>query len=139
MLSSIACCNSTIPYDSAVVTAQAAIYLDNNASKVLGQNVTLMTTFGLTHLLWFNENHNIQINTETAKHIVVPDPVNPALSWDLDFIFDSCTKTWKFKIGAWLDVFNIIQADAFSSGTSPVCDDDLIGMTGVFCYTLTNA
>jgi hypothetical protein len=138
-LSNISCCNATIPFEAAVVTAQSAIYIDSNASKVIGVNNVLMTTFGMVHLLWFNENHNINIDTPTSKHIVVPDPVNPALAWDLDFIFDDCTKKWSFKIGAWIDVFHTIQADAFASGTSPVCDDDLIGMTGVFCYNLTNA
>jgi hypothetical protein len=138
-LSQLACCNSAIPYESAVATAQAAFYIDMNASKVLGANVVHMTGYNINHLLWFNENHNINIDTPTQKHIVIPDPVNPALAWDMDFEFDACSKSWKWKLGAWVGVFNIIQADAFSSGASPVCDDDRIGMTGNFCYTVTSA
>jgi hypothetical protein len=140
MLANMACCNATIPYDAAVLSAQSAIYLDQAANKVLGANQILMTTYGAAHLLWFNENHNINIDTPISKHIVVPDPVNPALAWDLDFIFDDCTKTWKFNIGAWMDVFHTIQADAFGSDVaSPGCEDDLQGLTGIFCYNLTNA
>lgn len=138
-LSQLACCNSSIPYESAVATAQAAFYIDMNASKVLGANIALMTGYGVNHLLWFNENYNINIDTPTQKHIVVPDPVNPQLAWDMDFEFDACNKVWKFKLGAWVDVFNAIQADAFSSGASPICDDDRVGMTGNFCYTITSA
>jgi hypothetical protein len=140
-LSSLACCNASIPYEAAVATAGAANYIDQAASKVMGANVALMTAFGANHLLWFNENNNININTPIQQHIVVPDPYYSSLSWDLDFVFDECTKSWIFKIGAWVDVFNSYQADSFGSDPSvtPDCHDDLEGMTGNFCYTITSA
>jgi hypothetical protein len=140
-LSQLACCNEAIPFDSAIVSAQSAIFVDQSASKILGANSMLMTAFGVNHLLWFNENNNININTPTQQHIVVPDPLYPALSWDLDFVFDECTKSWIFKVGAWVDVFNAFQADSFGSDPSvtPDCHDDLEGMTGNFCYTITKA
>jgi hypothetical protein len=140
-LAQLACCNAAIPYEAAIATAGAANYIDQAASKVMGANITLMTAFGANHLLWFNENNNININTPIQQHIVVPDPYYSALSWDLDFVFDECTKSWIFKIGAWVDVFNSYQADSFGSDPSvtPDCHDDLEGMTGNFCYTITSA
>jgi len=100
-----------------------------------------MTAFGVNHLLWFNENNNININTPIQQHIVVPDPLYPGLSWDLDFVFDECTKSWIFKIGAWVDTFNVFQADSFGSdpSVSPDCHDDLEGMLGNFCYNIVSA
>jgi hypothetical protein len=140
-LAALACCNSAIPFDSAVMAAQSAIYIDQAASRVLTANQAIMTGFGVNHLLWFNENNNININTPIQQHIVVPDPLYPALSWDLDFVFDECTKSWIFKIGAWVDTFNIFQADSFGSDPSltPDCHDDLEGMLGNFCYDFTAA
>jgi len=140
-LAQIACCNSSIPYEAAIATAGAANYIDQATSKIIGANNVLMTAFGANHLLWFNENNNININTPIQQHIVVPDPYYSALSWDLDFVFDECTKSWIFKIGAWVDVFNSFQADAFGSDPSvtPDCHDDLEGMTANFCYAITSA
>ncbi len=140
-LSQVACCNEAIPFDKAIVSAGAANYIDQAASRILGTNQILMSTFGAANLLWFNENANIGINTPIAQHIVVPDPVYAALSWDLDFIFDSCTKSWIFKIGAWVDVFNTFQDNSFGSDptVSPDCHDDVEGMTGIFCYDVANS
>jgi hypothetical protein len=140
-LAQLACCNATIPYDNAIVTSGAAIFIDQAASKVMAPNTILVAAFGAANLLWFNENHNINISTPTQQHIVVPDPVYPQLSWDLDFVFDECTKSWIFKIGAWVDTFNSFQADSFGSdpSVSPDCHDDLEGMTGIFCYLVTAA
>jgi hypothetical protein len=140
-LSQMACCNEAIPYEQAIMSAQSAIYIDQSASKVLGANQFLVAAFGASHLLWFNENNNININTPIQQHIVVPDPIYSQLSWDLDFVFDECTKSWIFKIGAWVDVFNSFQADAFGSDPSvtPDCHDDLEGMTALFCYNATTA
>lgn len=140
-LAAMACCNSAIPFDNAVMAAQSAIYIDQATSRVLTPNQAILTGFGVNHLLWFNENNNININTPIQQHIVVPDPLYPALSWDLDFVFDECTKSWIFKIGAWVDTFNIFQADSFGSdpSISPDCNDDLEGMLGNFCYDFTAA
>ncbi len=137
-LAQLACCNATIPFDNAILAAQSAIYIDQAASKVLTPNQIIMTGFGVNHLLWFNENLNININTPIQQHIVVPDPLYPALSWDIDFVFDECTKSWIFKIGAWVDTFNVFQADSFGSdpSVSPDCHDDLEGMLGNFCYNI---
>ncbi len=138
-LAALACCNASIPFDNAVMAAQSAIYIDQAASSVIGTNKSILTGFGVNHLLWFNENTNININTPIQQHIVVPDPLYPALSWDLDFVFDECTKAWIFKIGAWVDTFNVFQADSFGSDPSvtPDCHDDREGMLGNFCYTFT--
>lgn len=140
-LSQLACCNEAIPFDKAIISAQSAIYIDQAASKVNTANTLLVTGFGVNHLLWFNENNNININTPIQQHIVVPDPLYPALTWDLDFVFDECTKSWIFKIGAWVDTFNVYQADSFGSDPSvtPDCHDDLEGMLGNFCYAITAA
>lgn len=140
-LAQLACCNASIPYEAAIATAGAANFIDQSASRVNGANNIIMAAFGAAHLLWFNENHNININTPIQQHIVVPDPVYAALSWDIDFVFDECTKAWIFKIGAWVDTFNSFQADAFGSDPSvtPDCHDDLEGMTGIFCYNVTAA
>lgn len=139
-LSKFSCCNADgVAYDSAIASAGAAFFLDQAANSVLGSNKILSFAPNVLHLLWFNENTNIGINTETERHIVVPDPVYPQLKWDLDFRWD-CDKAWNFKLSAWVDIFNAYQADSFASGAgSPSCDDELEGVTGVFGYTATSA
>ncbi len=137
-LAQYSCCNaSNVSYDAAIAKAGVAYYMDQAANSVLGANEFLVLAPNVTHLLWFNENNNIGINTPIAQHIVVPDPVYPGLKWDLDFKWDECDKAWIYKLSAWFDIFNAIQADAFGddSTDSPDCNDELIGMTGIFKYT----
>ncbi len=138
-LKGFTCCNADgVAYDSAVASG-AAFYLDQAANSVLGSNEALVIAPNVSHLLWFNENHNININTPTAQHIVVPDPVYPGLKWDLDFKWDECEKAWIYKLSTWFDVFNAIQTDAFGAAdvSSPICEDELVGMTGIFKYKFT--
>ncbi len=140
-LSKFSCCNADgVAYDSAIASAGAAFFLDQAANSVLGTNKFLSFAPNVLHLLWFNENQNIGINTETERHIVIQDPVYPKLKWDLDFRWD-CNKSWNFQISAWLDLFSAYQADSFSEEASPAgspaCDDELVGVTGVFGYTGT--
>lgn len=142
-LSKFSCCNADgVAYDSAIASAGAAFYLDQAANSILGANKFLSFAPNVLHLLWFNENTNIGINTETERHIVVPDPVYPQLKWDLDFRWD-CAKSWNVQISAWVDLFSAFQADSFSEEASPAgsppCDDELVGVTGVFGYTATDA
>jgi len=143
-LANMSCCNSTnISYESSKAAAGAAVFLDQAANSVLGANRFIMAAFGASHLLWFNENSNIDINTATNKHIVVPDPVYPRLSWDLDFKWDECDKVWIYQISAFYDTFNVFQADSFATSSggavSPDCNDELLGVTGLWGYRATSA
>lgn len=138
-LKGFSCCNADgVAYDSAIASG-AAFYLDQAANAQLGSNETLVIAPNVAHLLWFNENRNIDINTPLVQHIVVPDPVYPGLAWDMDFKWDECAKAWIYQLSAHYDIFNAIQADAFGSAdeTSPICEDDLLGMTGIFKYQFT--
>lgn len=140
-LKGFSCCNADgVAYDAAIASG-AAFYLDQAANSILGSNQALVLAPNVSHLLWFNENNNIGINTPTAQHIVVPDPVYPQLKWDLDFKWDECDKAWVYKLSAHYDVFNAIKANAFGAedNTSPVCEDELLGMTGIFKYQFTSA
>ncbi len=139
-LAGIACCNSTTPYGDALSRAGAAFFLDQSANSVFGNNRALMTTFGASHLLWFNENDNINIKSPTAAHIVVPDPVYPMLKWDFDFKWDECDKVWIYAYSAYFDTFNVFQPDSFKSdNNSPGDDDELLGVTGLWGYNITAA
>lgn len=139
-LAGIACCNSTTPYADALSRSGAAFYLDQAANAVLGNNKAIMTVFGASHLLWFNENDNININSPTAAHIVVPDPVYPMLKWDFDFKWDECEKQWIYAYSAYFDTFNVFQADSFKQNeNSPGDDDELLGVTGIWGYNITAA
>lgn len=143
-LAGIACCNSTTPYADALSRAGAAFFLDQSANAVFGtaanQTRAIMTTFGASHLLWFNENNNIMINTPTVAHIVVPDPVYPQLKWDFDFKFDECEKQWIYAYSAYFDTFNVFQPDSFKQNeNSPGDDDELLGVTGIWGYKVTSA
>ena len=140
-LQKFSCCNADgVAYDSAI-TSGAAFYIDQAANSVLGANTALMIAPNVAHLLWFNENANIGINNDLVQHIVVPDPVYPQLKWDLDFKWDECAKAWIYQLSAHYDIFNAFQADSFGDAdeTSPICEDELVGMTGIFLYEFTNA
>lgn len=137
-----ACCNQSTPYANALAEAGSAFFLDQAANKVLGNasagssyTRALMVAFGASHLLWFNPNKNVMIDTEILKAITIPDPVYPQLMWDLDFKFDVCTKVWTYQYSARFDVYNAFKTDAFKQDNpSPACDDELYGVTGIWKY-----
>lgn len=144
-LQKMSCCNATTPYGEANVEGDARFYLDQSANAILGDNNFIMAAFGTTHMLTFNENANIVgtgVNTADRFNIVVPDPLGYPFSWNLDFYFDNCTKSWKWMYSLLYGFFNVYQDDSFSSNgddaspdVSPDCEDDLLGMTSVFGYT----
>lgn len=140
-LAGLACCNTSTPYADALSRSGAAFYLDQSANSVLSAaNRFIMAAFGVSHLLWFNENNNININTDVYKHIVIPDPIYPMIKWDLDFKWDPCNalgKVWLYQLRAYYDVFNIFQADSFKGDNSPEVDDELFGVTGIWGYRAT--
>jgi hypothetical protein len=143
-LANMSCCNSSnISYEASKAAAGAAVFLDQAANSILGANRFIMASFGSSHLLWFNKNNSININTETNKHIVIPDPVYPRLSWDLDFKWDECDEVWIYQISAFYDTFNVFQADSFATASggavSPDCTDELYGVTGLWGYRATSA
>jgi hypothetical protein len=144
-LADMSCCNSSlISFDAAVGKAKAAYFFDQAANSILGDggNRFIMAAFGASHLLWYNKNHAININTPTNQHRVIQDPVYPRLKWDLDFKWDECDEVWKYHISASFDLFNVFQADSFSSDSgqsSPSCDDELLGVTGLWGYKATEA
>lgn len=140
-LAGYSCCNASgVAYDSAIATTGAAFYVDDAASTILGANRFLVFAPNLLHLLSWNKNANIAINTELRRRIVIPDAVYPGLNWDLDFEF-TCDDTWNFKLSGWFGLFSAIQADSFGDedNTSPVCEDELVGFTGVMGYRATSA
>lgn len=141
-LAGLACCNSSTPYADALSKAGSAFFLDQGANAVLDANKFIMAAFGVSHLLLFNENTNIGINSEIVKHIVVQDPVYPQIKYDLDFKWDECTKSWIYMLSFYYDVFNVFQADSFnddddSPDNSPACSDELLGVTGLWGYRAT--
>lgn len=143
-LHGMSCCNATTPYGDSNVNAEADFYMDQAANAVLGSNQFLMAAYGITHLVTFNENTLININTPLAQHIVVPDPAGYPFSWDLDFKWDECDKIWKYMYSLRWTTFNVYQEDSFSSSgdspdQSPDCDDELLGMMGIFQYQATSA
>jgi hypothetical protein len=140
-LAGLACCNSVTPYGDALSRAGSAFYLDQNANSVLGpgdgsgDTRAIMTAFGMSHLLWFNFNTNINIKSDLMAFITVPDPVYPALSWDLCMKFDECAEAWVYFYRAAFDVFNVYQSDSFKQNDpTPACDDELFGVTGIWGY-----
>jgi hypothetical protein len=141
-LHNMSCCNATTPYGEADIAEDALIYIDQNANEVLGANNVIMAAPGVMHLVTFNENRNININTPTHQNIVIPDPLYP-FDWNLDFYWDACSKSWKYMLSLHYTIFNVYQADSFSANddaspdVSPDCDDDLLGMLGVFGYSIT--
>jgi hypothetical protein len=142
-LANMSCCNSSnISYDSAIAGAGAAAFIDQSANSVLGgANRFIMAAFGASHLLWFNKNAGMnKPNSDLVRHITIPDPVYPRLSWDLDFKWDECAEAWIYQLSASFDVFNVFQADSFSTdsgASSPSCDDELLGVTGIWGYRAT--
>jgi hypothetical protein len=128
------CCNSAIPFDDAVALAGLAYFLDQNVNTVMGNNEFLVIAPGSQILLTYNENVNIGINTETARHIVIQDPVYPQLKWDLDFRWNECEKAWDTFLSFYFKLFNTFQDDSFNGSGSP---DRLDGMTGIFKYVAT--
>jgi hypothetical protein len=140
------CCNATTPYGEADIEGDARFYLDQAANTVLGPNKFILAAYRAMHLLTFNENRNINISTPIQQHVVVPDPFGYPFSWNLDFYFDNCTKTWKSQYSILWGVFNVFQDDSFAASgegdspdSSPDCTDELDGMTGVFGYHGTAA
>lgn len=140
-LAGLACCNTATPYGDALSKAGAAFYLDQSATSVLGPNDGsgdtrgLMLAFGSSHLLWFNENTNINIQSPTIAHIVVPDPIYPQLKWDMNFKWDECNMVWIYNFSANFDIFNVYQSDSFKvNDPTPACDDELYGVTGIWGY-----
>lgn len=140
-LSKYSCCNADgVAYDSAIAQSGYAHWLDQGANTVLGANEFLLVAPNVAHVLWFNRNTNIDINTPTVQHIVVPDPDYPQLAWDLDFKWDECDKVWIYSLSADFDLFTP-PTDQFGAedNSSPVCEDDLVGTTGIFKYKATTA
>lgn len=140
MLSNYSCCNAPgVAYESAVATAGAAFFLDQAGNSILGTNNFLSIAPNTLHVLWFNENTNVNIDSAIRKQIVVQDPVYPQLKWDMDWEY-TCDKVWSYKLSAWMDQFQAIRSDAFGTDFSPQvsCEDELAGMTGVFGWTGTN-
>lgn len=138
-LAQYTCCNASgVAYDNAIATSGAAFYLDQAANSILGTNRFLVFGPNLLHLLKWNKNANININTELRRRIVIPDAVYPGLNWDLDFEF-ACDDTWNFKLSGWFGLFSAIQSDSFGSSdvSSPICEDELLGFTGVMGYRAT--
>lgn len=144
-LQKFSCCNSAgVAYDAAIAQSGVAFWQDQAANSVLGANKFLSIAPNVLHLLWFNKNHNINIDSNLVRKIVIPDPVYAPLKWDLDFKFDECDDTWNYTLSAWLDLFKAYQSDAFGTNgpgdPSPLnCEDELVGLTGVFGYTGTAA
>ncbi len=140
-LRGLACCNTSIPYGQAVAGG-VAFYKDHFANPVLGTNKFLVIAPGISHMLLFNENNNINLNTQLVQHITIPDPKYPKIKYDFDFKWDECNKKWIYFISVWFDVFNAFQADAFkaeSPEVSPICDHERLGMTGTLYYEATSA
>lgn len=139
------CCNATTPYGEQDFDGFARFYMDQSANEILGANNFIASAFGINHILTFNENANIAatgVNTADRFNMVIPDPFGMPFSWNWDFYFDNCTKSWKSMFSMLYGFFNVYQEDSFadtgddsSPDTSPDCADDLLGMTGVFGYT----
>lgn len=141
MLAGYTCCNADrVSYDAAIAQAGSAFYLDQAANSILGINNFIVFAPNTLHMLWFNENTNINIDSPTRKAIVVQDPVYPQMKWDMDWEY-TCDKVWSYKLSAWTDQFQAIRSDAFGTDFSPQnsCEDELAGMTGVFGYTATSS
>lgn len=135
------CCNSSyVSYDAAIANG-VAYYFDQGANRVLGANEFLVVEPGAASLLWFNRNRNININNDLVQHLVLPDSkYGNRIGWDFDFKWDECTKSWIYTLSADLDLFTL-PSDQYGSPdlSSPVCQDDLVGTTGIFKYRATSA
>lgn len=139
-LSNFSAANSTAVSYEAAIASGAAFYQDWAANSILGTNEFLMVAPNVAHLLWFNRNTNININTPIVQHIVIPDPVYPQLKWDFDFKWDECDKAWIYTLAADYDLFTLPSDTSGSDDlASPVVANDLVGMTGIFRYKATAA
>jgi len=139
-LNDMACCNQATPYADAVSRAGAAYYFDQASNQVLGNNKFLVIPYNILHLVTFNKNNNIKINTDLEAHTVITDPVNPRLKWNLDFKWDCATEQWRYEYSLHWTVFNIIQSDSFGADAgTPDCGDELAGVTGILGYQATRA
>jgi hypothetical protein len=139
-LQKLSCCNSAIPYEDAIAAAGVAYYFDQAANAVLGNNKVIVAPRGVLHLLQYNKNNLIKINTDLEAHTVVQDPSNPRIKWNLDFKWDCSTERWKYMWSTHWTMFNVIQGDSFGTDTgTPDCGDELFGVTGVWGYQITRA
>lgn len=134
------CCNASgVAYDSAISQAGAAFYLDQQANTAMAADEFLSFAPNVAHLLWFNENHNINMSEVDRVHTVISDPVYPRLKYDFDFWFDC--KKWHYKLSTWFDFFAAIQEDSFGDvaddSPSPECTSGLAGVNGIFKYKAT--
>lgn len=134
------CCNASgVAYDSAISQAGAAFYLDQQANSAMAADEFLAFAPNVAHLLWFNENHNINMQEVDRVHTVIQDPVYPQLKYDFDFWFDC--KKWHYKLSLWTDFFAAIQEDSFGDvaddSPSPSCVSGLAGVNGIFKYKAT--
>jgi len=147
-LANLACCNSATPLNDAIATAGAAYFFDQTTHSAIGNNEFLVLAPDATHLLWYNANDAFagRFMDDTFAKTVIPDPVNPRLSWDWEFKYDECggedgQGAFVYQLSAYWDVFNAFQSDAFKTSTSPTvspaCADELDGMTGIFKYRAT--
>jgi len=134
-----ACCNQATPYASAIADSGTAFMLDQSVNSTLAANRFLMVAPGIEHAMFFNENTNINISSEIIKHVVIPDSVYPQIKWDLDFKWDECAKAWIYQQSLYYGLFNVIQADSFSTDSSSPssCTDELAGVTGVWGFRAT--
>lgn len=139
-LQNMSCCNATTPYGEAIAGAGAAYYFDQAANQVLGNNKIVVIAPGVMHLLMYNVNNIININTDLEAHTVIQDPVNPALHWNLDFKWDCTVNRWKYMYSLHWTLFNVYQTDSFGTDTgTPDCGDELYGMNGIWGYQITRA
>lgn len=133
------CCNADgVAYDAAIAQSNVAYYLDQQTNAALAADEFLAFAPNVAHLLWFNENHNININEVDRVHTVISDPLYPTLKYDFDFWFDC--KKWHYKLSTWYDLFTAIQDDSFgdeSESPSPACSPALAGVNGIFKYKAT--
>jgi hypothetical protein len=138
------CCNSTTPYGTANLEGEGRFYVDQIANAVLGDNDILMIAPGAVKAVFFNENALVEkmgTNDNGKQSIVIPDPAGYPFSWNFDFYYDICTKSWKSVASLQWGVFGTFRDDSFASNAdtvgSPDCSDELDGMTGVFGLTIT--
>lgn len=134
-LQDLVCCNDASPFMQSVQQAGLAYFLDQTANGILGSNEILSVAPGSSHLITYNENAHININTELTRHIVIPDPVyGNSLMWDLDIRWNECNKDWTYFIRTYFTVFNTFQTDSFPSGSI-----NREGLTGIHKYLITNS
>lgn len=145
-LHDMSCCNATTPYGDANISGDARFYLDQQANTVLGPHKFILAAYKAVHLLTFNENRNIGINTPTQAHFVMADPFGYPFDWNVDFYFDNCSKMWKNMLSLTWGTFNVFQDDSFAASgegdspdASPDCSDSLDGLKGIFGYRATAA